>query len=192
MALRVREMTDEERREIERLGSARAALARLVERARIVQAAARGERVPAIARRLRLGADTVRRWLKRFNAAGLAGLADEPRPGRPATDTAAEAGAVMATALTAPKELGQPFGSWTLDRPGAYLNEERGIAIKRSRIDEVLLAEGRRRRAQEGWLGERAGREKAEREREGKPIDPEFARKRGRSSPPPPRRRKAA
>ena len=36
------------------------------------------------------------------------------------------------------------------------LNEERGIAIKRSRIDEVLLEEGLRWRAQETWFGEKA------------------------------------
>jgi len=66
MALRVRALTVEERKEIERLANARTAPARSVERARIVWAAAQGERVPAIARQLRLGADTVRLWLKRL------------------------------------------------------------------------------------------------------------------------------
>ncbi len=37
-----------------------------------------------------------------------------------------------------------PFGSWTLDRLQAYLNEQKKIPIKRSRIDEILLAEGLR------------------------------------------------
>jgi transposase len=40
--------------------------------------------------------------------------------------------------------LSLPFGCWTLDRLATYLNEQKGIAIKRSRIDEVLLAEGLR------------------------------------------------
>jgi transposase len=89
--------------------------------------------------------------------------------------------------------LGLPFASWTLDRLEAYLNEEKGIPIKRSRIDEVLLAEGLRWRTQEGWFGERAGREKREDTTSAdKPLDPEFARKRGRSRPSTRRRRHAA
>jgi hypothetical protein len=91
---------------------------------------------------------------------------------------------VIATALTKPDRLGQPFGSWTLDRLEAYLNEEKGMPIKRSRIDELLIDEGLRWRRQESGFGERAGVETraangtppAER-----PIDPEFAQKRGRS-----------
>jgi transposase len=71
----------------------------------------------------------------------------------------------VATALTAPQQLGLPFASWTLDRSAAYLNEHKGIAIKRSRIDDILLREGLRWRQQETWFGER--------------VDPDFAKKRG-------------
>jgi transposase len=194
MALRVRELTVEERKEIERLAHARAAPARSVERARIILAAARGERVPAIARQLRLGADTVRLWLKRFNARGLEGLRDAPRAGRPVTYPPEQVGEAIAAALTKPDALGQPFGSWTLDRLEVYLNEAKGIPIKRSRIDEILLAEGLRWRTQEGWFGERAGREKREGATadEDKSIDPAFAQKRGRSSRSTRRRPRAA
>jgi hypothetical protein len=52
-----------------------------------------------------------------------------------------------------------------LDRLEAYLNEQKGIAMKRSRIGEVLIAEGLRWRQQETWFGER--------------VDPAFAEKRG-------------
>src|SRR4029079_13998162 len=41
-------------------------------------------------------------------------------------------------------------------------------AVKRTRIDEILVAEGLRWRKQETWFGER--------------VDPGFAAKRGRSS----------
>lgn len=191
MAVRVREMTDEERREIERVANARTAPARSVERARIILSAARGERVSAIAQQLHLGADTVRLWIKRFNVDGLAGLADAPRSGHPPTYTAEQIGEVIAVSLTKPTELGLPFASWTLDRLEAYLGEERGIPIKRSRIDDLLLLEGLRWRTQEGWFGERAEREKSESASAGgeeKPLDPAFAQKRGRSSRSTPRR----
>ena len=82
---------------------------------------------------------------------------------------AEEVGTVIALALTDPQQLGLPFGAWTLDRLTAYLHEHQGIAIKRSRIGELLLAEGLRWRSQETWYGER--------------VDPAFAEKRGPSSP---------
>jgi len=47
------------------------------------------------------------------------------------------------------------------------LNEEKAVAIKRSRISELLIAEGLRWRSQETWFGER--------------VDPAFAEKRGSS-----------
>jgi len=78
-------------------------------------------------------------------------------------------GELIATSLTDPQTFGLPFGSWTLDRLAAYLNEERGIAMQRSRIGEILQAEGLRWRQQETWFGERP--------------DPAFAAKRGRLSP---------
>lgn len=188
MAIRLRALTEEERQEIERLAQARTAPARAVERARIIRAAAQGQRVSVIAQHLRVGADTARLWIKRFNAQGLGGLADAPRSGHPPTYTAEQVGEVLAASLTKPTELGLPFASWTLDRLAAYLNEERGIPIKRSRIDDLLLAEGLRWRTQEGWFGERAGRQ-TERD---EPVDPAFAQKRGRSSRSTRRRLRAA
>jgi transposase len=62
--------------------------------------------VPAIAQQLQLPALTVRTWLKRFNAVGLAALTDQPRSGRPATDTPPQVAAVIATSLTPPEHLG--------------------------------------------------------------------------------------
>ena len=167
-ALRVRELTAEEAEAVRRLAHSRTEAARRVERARMVRLASSGRTAPAIARELGVGADTVRTWLKRFNAEGLDGLRDRPRSGRPATYTPEQVSAVIATSLTKPDGLGLPFASWTLDRLQAYLNEVTGLPIKRSRIDELLLAEGLRWRAQETWFGER--------------VDPAFAEKKGRSN----------
>jgi transposase len=187
--LRMRELTDEERETITRLTHARTASVRLVERARIIECASQGERVAAIGRMLQMSEKMVRLWIRRFNAAGVEGLEDAPRPGRPATYTPEQVGEVLVTALTNPQDLGLPFGCWTLDRLEAYLNEEKDLPIKRSRIDELLIAEGLRWRTQETWFGERAaveaGTEQAapsimKNERE---VDPDFAQKRGPSRP---------
>jgi transposase len=168
MALHVRPLSEDERSRVEKLAHARTEPARLVERAQIVWLSSQGWWVPEIAEHLGINAATVRRWLKRFNENGLAGLEDRPRPGCPPTYTAEQVAEVIAAALTRPDDLGLPFGAWTLDRLATYLNEQKGIAIKRSRIDEILIAEGLRWKTQETWFGEG--------------VDPDFAEKRGRSS----------
>jgi transposase len=167
--LTLRPLTDEETRAIDRLAHSRTEPARAVERAQIVWHARGGARVPTVARALGVCEATIRLWLGRFNAHGLAGLADAPRAGRPPTYSPADVGEVIAASLTKPDDLGLPFGSWTLDRLTAYLQEHKGLAISRSRIGEILQAEGLRWRTQEAWFGER--------------VDPEFVKKRGRSSP---------
>ena len=165
--IHVRELTVQEAEAVKRLAHSRTEAARKVERAKIVWLSQEGQLVPAIAEELHLDSKTIRAWLKRFNAQGLPGLEDAARSGRPPTYTPDEVGEVVAAALTNPKSLELPFASWTLDRLEAYLNETKGIAIKRSRIDDILLDEGLRWRKQETWFGTR--------------VDPEFAEKRGSS-----------
>src|SRR6266542_4496519 len=192
MTTPIRAFTEEERATIDRLVQSRTDHLRLVERAQILWLASRGERTAWIARRLRFDPRTVEKWLQRFNDQGLAGLADRPRAGCPAQYGPEQVAEVIATSLTDPQRLGLPFASWTLDRLQAYLNEEKGIPVKRSRIDELLLEEGLRWRTQETWFGERAGVQAADpappAEADPSPakaarsLDPDFVEKRGRSS----------
>lgn len=173
--LRIHLLSVEEAWDLRLLARSRKGEARLRERARICWLSHQGQRVAAIAAAVGVTDCTVRRWIHRFNAQGLAGLADEPRAGRPPRYTPEEVGTVIATSLTPPDALDLPFGSWTLDRLAAYLDEERAIPMKRSRIAELLHAEGLGWRTQETWFGER--------------VDPAFAEKRGRSSRSTPRPR---
>ncbi|MFI8194649.1 helix-turn-helix domain-containing protein [Streptomyces sp. NPDC085946] len=74
-------LSDEERAEL--LCWAGGAVApRLVERARIVLACADGKPNTRVAAECKVTADTVRKWRSRFAARRMAGLADQPRPGR--------------------------------------------------------------------------------------------------------------
>jgi transposase len=177
MTLRVRTLSDEEREGLERMARSRTRGAGLVRRARIVLHALEGLKAPEIGARMELCGATVRHWLKRFNARGLQGLEEDVRTGRPPTYSAEQRSAVIDAALTPPADLGLPFASWTLDRLVAHLTE-RGIAMRRSRIGEILIREGLRWRHEETWFGER--------------VDPEFARKRGRASSSTPQHRPAA
>jgi transposase len=169
MTLRVRAVSEEEREILGQMARSRTNVgAGLVRRAQIILHALDGLRAPEISARMDLCGATVRHWLKRFNARGLQGLEEDVRSGRPPTYSAEQRSAVLTAALTRPADLGLPFACWTLDRLVAYLGEHKGIAMRRSRISEIFLQEGLTWRHEETWFGAR--------------VDPEFARKRGRSS----------
>jgi transposase len=169
MTIRARAMSEEEREALNRLVRSVKRGAGLVRRAQILVHALDGLSPPAIAARMELCGATVRFWLRRFNDRGLAGLEDDRRSGRPPTYSAEEKSTVIRTALTSPAKLDLPFACWTLDRLVAYLSEQ-GVGMRRSRISEILLDEGLKWRPEETWFGER--------------VDPDFAKKRGRSSSP--------
>jgi transposase len=165
----LRPFTPEEKRVIANLSRSQTASARLVERAKILQLGSEGQTVPQIAEAQSLNEKTVRKWFRRFEQAGLAGLEDAPRPGAPCHYTADNTARVLQAARTRPSELGLPYQSWTFERLAAYVKEHLGIGMKKTRIFEILQEEGLRWRKQETWFGER--------------LDPEFAEKRGPSRP---------
>ena len=177
MTLRVRELNDHERVDVQRIARSHTLGAALVRRAQIVIHAMDGLKAEEIATRMDLCGNTVRHWLNRFNARGLEGLHEDVRTGRPPTYSAEQRSTVITAALTRPSELGLPFASWTLDRLVSYLSEQ-GIAMRRSRISEIFIREGLRWRQDETWFGAR--------------VDPDFARKRGQSNSSTRRRRRAA
>ena len=177
MTLRVRELTDPERMDVQRIARSHTLGAGLVRRAQIIVHAMDDLKAEAIAIRMDLCGNTVRHWLNRFNARGLDGLEEDVRTGRPPTYSAEQRSTVITAALTRPSERGLPFALWTLDRVVSYLSEQ-GIAMRRSRISEIFIREGLRWRQDETWFGAR--------------VDPDFAKKRGRSNSSTRRRRRAA
>jgi transposase len=168
MTIRVRVVSEEERRTLGQMARSHTLGAGLVRRAQIVLHALDGLKAPAISAHMGLCGATVRHWLKRFNARGLDGLKEDVRSGRPPTYSAEQRSAVINAALTRPADLGLPFACWTLDRLVAYLSEHKGIAIRRSRMGEIFIQEGLKWRHEETWFGKR--------------VDPDFAQKRGPSS----------
>jgi transposase len=177
MTIRVRAVSEEERKTLGQMARSHTLGAGLVRRAQIVLHALEGLKAPDISARMDLEGKTVRHWLKRFNARGLQGLEEDVRSGRPPTYSAEQRSAVINAALTRPADLGLPFACWTLDRLVAYLSEQ-GIAMRRSRISEIFIQEGLKWRHEETWFGAR--------------VDPDFAQKRGRSSSSTRRRRPTA
>ncbi len=79
-------LSDEERRALERSARGGGVPARLAERARIVLACAEGLPNGAVAGKHGVSLATVGKWRGRFARQRLAGLADEPRVGRPKSE----------------------------------------------------------------------------------------------------------
>jgi transposase len=165
---RVKMLNADEYRVLKRAVASRKIAAGKARRAKIVLLSNQGFTAREIAERLDCNERTALKWIGRFDRHGVAGLEEVLRTGRPRVYGPEDVGAVIQAALTPPQELGLPFASWTLDRLVAYLGEEKGVGMGRTRVAEVLSNEGLRWRKQEGWFGER--------------VDPEFARKRGPSS----------
>lgn len=86
--IRVVRLRRGDRAELESWLRSRTLPRRLLERAEIVLAAADGQSSRAIVKAVRVARPTALLWIRRYEAAGLAGLThDRPRPGRPRTIT---------------------------------------------------------------------------------------------------------
>jgi transposase len=109
------EISAEDRCELERLVRSRTAERRAVERARIVLAAAEGRSAARIAREVGCSERTVWKWRSRFEADGLDGLDDAPRPGRPLVHGPEVRARLIALACTRPAETpeGMRRERWT-------------------------------------------------------------------------------
>jgi len=97
-------IVDADRVELERLTRSSSVSAGLAQRARIVLLAGQGLSNTAIAERVGVSRPTVIAWRSRFAGKGLAGLADEPRSGRPRRVDRAKV--IAATLRRPPKKYG--------------------------------------------------------------------------------------
>jgi transposase len=97
---------------------------------------------PAIAAIVRTDDQTVRAWLKRYAAEGLAGLSDEPRPGGTPKVTPAYQQQLVQVVRQRPRSLGQPYSIGTLQRLANYLAEQTGIRVEAETVRLHLKAAG--------------------------------------------------
>ena len=140
--LRLRELSEEERKTIERLVHARNTPVGKLKRAQIIWLASQGRKTPEIAHKLEVSERMVRNRLHRFNEQGLQGLEEAPRSGWPVTLTPEEVSLIMHVSLCNPCDQGKYYATWTLDRLVDYLHRVKGIRMKRSRISELFIQEG--------------------------------------------------
>lgn len=155
--------TEREAHTIRQLARSRHAPLAVVMRARMIVASWQGKRTTAIAAAGDCHPQTVRKWVKRFNAEGVEGLLDRPRAGRNRRLTEADRSAIIALVSTPPpgRLVRQSDGTkcaadeteaahWTLDALAAAAQAQ-GIQVKRSQVRRILLAEGVRWRSVRSW-----------------------------------------
>ncbi len=170
--IRLRTLTTEEEKIIRRLARSRTAKARLVQRAKIIESMHEDPNLPAThaAKRVGLSEPLGLVWVRRFNEAGVAGLEDKPRSGKPKTHLEKERSQVIDLALQKPRTLGYPYELWTLSRLQEAVDERYGLKMVRSTIWTWLKEEGLDWKRQQSWFSDP------------EKHDPEFVEKRGLSS----------
>jgi transposase len=167
---------------VRRLAASRSEPAGVVQRAWVIRARLDDPALSATAAGRLAGftrEDAGPRWVRRFNAAGVDGLRDAPRRGRPPTHAPAVRDRLVALAVQKPRGLGEPFALWTLERLQRAFEARHGVHLSGSTIWTWLRDEGLVWRRQQSWFHEPARH------------DPAFAEKRGPSSGPTPTRRPA-
>jgi transposase len=114
---------------------------RLRMRAQIVLLAAEQDMLaPEIAKIVRSDEETVRSWLRRYLAEGVAGLADAPRPGAVPKVTPEYRELLLKVVRQRPRSLGQAYSLWTLQRLADYMAEQTGIRVSHITVRAYLKA----------------------------------------------------
>lgn len=139
--VRVRPLTEQERGELK--SGARREVGRVSERMHAVLLSARGYEIGQIASILEYDEATIRRWIERYEAEGLEGLQDRPRPGRPRSAGAAAQESVRRAIETGPESCGHPdVALWTVVLLQAHLLMGLGLQLSRSSVRRLLDAMG--------------------------------------------------
>lgn len=124
-------------------------------RAQVVLAAAAGRTNAAIAAQVGVHVDTVRKWRRRFATAGLAGLKDAPRSGRPPVFTAADRAEAIALACALPAESSVPLSRWSCPDLARELATRCQIAASASTIGRWLASDALKPWQHRSWISVR-------------------------------------
>ena len=106
----------------------------------ILLAAEQKMTAPQIAEIVRKDDQTVRRWIKRYNAEGSNGLFDAPRPGASLKVTPEYQEQLITVVRRRPRSLDLPYSLWTLQRLADYMAEETGLRVSTETIRLHLKA----------------------------------------------------
>jgi len=136
----VRTPTDAESQELQRM--TRQEIGRVGQRAQMVLLSAQQRTVPEIATIFAVKYKTVRKWLRRFDAHGPAGLYDEVRSGRPRKLTAAVQDNLVKLIRQDPEQAGYLATFWTVAMLALAVAEQLSVYLSVSSIRQALHAAG--------------------------------------------------
>jgi Winged helix-turn helix len=137
-------LTPEQEADLRGLARAHKTPRKLAERAEMILRSAAGTGVREIARQLGVWPKTVRHWRSRWlsgqaEAAAAARLADEPRPGAPATFTPEQVCAIVALALRTPGKERAAAQSLEPERTGPRGGQARHRRQHLARLGRALV-----------------------------------------------------
>lgn len=132
----VRMPSDEELQELKRM--TRQEVGRVAQRAQMILLSAQRRSVPEIARIFDVEYKTVRKWMRRFNVAGPAGLYDEPRSGRPHKLSQAVRDKLVEMIQQDPAQSGYLATFWTVAMLVLALAEQVRVRLSPSTVRQAL------------------------------------------------------
>ena len=133
----VRALTTSERKKLARLIRSNGD-ARIVRRSQMIRLSAQGQTAGQIAALWAITGQAVRQTIQRFNAEGVAGLADKPRKGRPPKKTDRYIALLKEAVRSNPRDLGYPFSAWTLERLREHLARKTRILLSPHYLSQVM------------------------------------------------------
>ena len=140
--IRVRAVTPEELAQLDRLYHTTKSIRVRTRAQMILLASEQGMLAPEIASIVRRDEQTVRRWIKRFNAEGTSGLEDRPRPGVEAKITPEYRKRLLEIVRRRPRTLDLPFSLWSIQRLADFMAEDTSIRVSGETVRVVLKAGG--------------------------------------------------
>jgi transposase len=115
-----------------------AAARRMLALALVLEGASRAE----AARAAGMDRQTLRDWVHRYNAEGLDGLNDRPRPGRPPTLTAAQQAELVALVEAGPDPVRDKLVRWRRADLAAVIQARWGVALAERSVGALLNRQG--------------------------------------------------
>lgn len=112
----------------------------VAERCTYVLLADEGLSAPQIGQRLQRHAHTIRHWLKAYQQTGLAGLADQPPPGRPAQQGPQTLALLEETLAHTPSAVGYAETGWTVSLLRDYFRRQHGYSVSDATVRRMLQA----------------------------------------------------
>ncbi len=141
MTLYCRTLKADEQPRLEEL--ARGTDEELARRAQIVLLSAQHICVHEISRSVDLHPINVRKWIHRYNRAGIKGLLPRRSPGRPKVFTRQQREAIVRLAATDPRSLGLAYDAWSLQRLRTELIEQGVVEeVSSETIRQQLIQSG--------------------------------------------------